>query len=176
LTLQERCARIELLVLDVDGVLTDGGIIYSDNDTEIKKFHVRDGSGLALWRKVGKRAAIITGRRSKVVAVRAAELGIDPVLQGTPDKLAGLRQILADTAFRPEQIAYVGDDLPDVPVLRHVGLAVAVADACPEARAEAQLVTQRPGGGGAVREIIEVILQCQGQWQRLVADYRAEIL
>ena len=176
LSLQTRCEPIELLVLDVDGVLTDGGILYCDNDTEIKKFHVRDGSGLALWRKVGKRAAIITGRRSKVVAVRAAELGIDPVLQGLPDKLAGFRQILAATGFRPEQIAYVGDDLPDVPVLRHVGLAVAVADACPEVRGAAHLVTQRPGGGGAVREVIEVILQCQGHWQRLVAGYRTESL
>ena len=132
--LQARCERIELLVLDVDGVLTDGGIVYSDHDAEIKKFHVRDGSGLALWRKAGKRAAIITGRRSRIVEIRAAELGIDPVVQGAADKLPGLRQVLAVTGFRPEQVAYVGDDLPDVPVLRNVGLAAAVADACPEAR------------------------------------------
>jgi 3-deoxy-D-manno-octulosonate 8-phosphate phosphatase (KDO 8-P phosphatase) len=175
-SLQARCARVEFLLLDVDGVLTDGGIVYADDGAEIKTFHVRDGSGLALWRRAGKRAGIITGRRSRIVEVRAAELGIDPVLQGAADKLAAFRQVLAATGFRPEQVAYVGDDLPDVPVLRHVGLAAAVADACPEARADAHFVTQRPGGRGAVREVIELVLGCQGHWQRLVADYRGEKL
>jgi 3-deoxy-D-manno-octulosonate 8-phosphate phosphatase (KDO 8-P phosphatase) len=175
-SLQARCERIEFLLLDVDGVLTDGGIIYADDGTEVKTFHVRDGSGLALWRKAGKRAGIITGRRSRIVEVRAAELGIDPVVQGAADKLAAFRQVLAQTGFRPEQVAYVGDDLPDVPVLRHAGLGAAVADACAEARAAAHLVTGRPGGRGAVREVIEVVLGCQGHWQRLVAGYRNESL
>lgn len=176
LTLQARCERIEFLLLDVDGVLTDGGIIYGDDGTEIKTFHVRDGSGLALWRKAGKRAGIITGRRSRIVEVRAAELGVDPVIQGAADKMAAFRTVLASTSFRPEQVAYVGDDLPDVPVLRHVGLAAAVADACPEVRAAAQVVTQKAGGRGAVREVIELILGCQGHWQRLVAGYQGERL
>src|SRR3954451_21249652 len=94
-TLQARCAAVEFLLLDVDGVLTDGGIVYADDGVEIKTFHVRDGSGLALWRKAGKRAGIITGRRSRIVEVRAAELGIDPVVQGAADKMAAFRQVLA---------------------------------------------------------------------------------
>src|ERR1700756_2114935 len=99
-SLADRCARIEMLVVDVDGVLTDGGIIYADDGTEIKKFHVRDGSGLEIWQGPGKRAAVITGRTSPVVAVRAAELGMHPVFQGAGDKLAALRQLLADTGLR----------------------------------------------------------------------------
>src|SRR5262249_7943837 len=132
MTLAQRCAGIEALVLDVDGVLTDGGIVYGDDGAELKQFHVRDGSGLALGRQVGKRAAIIPGRASAVVEQRARELGIAPVIQGTNDKLAAFRQVLAELQLRPEQVGYVGDDLPDLPVLVNCGLAAAVADACPE--------------------------------------------
>src|SRR5207302_3094412 len=103
-TLQDRCSRIDWLVLDVDGVLTDGGIIYTDGGAELKKFHVRDGSGLKIWQHVGKRAALITGRTSKVVEIRAAELGIAPVIQGAPFKLAAYRQFLKENGLRPEQV------------------------------------------------------------------------
>src|SRR4051794_20660748 len=103
-SLHERCTRIDLLVLDVDGVLTDGSIVYLDNGVELKRFHVRDGSGLKLWQLVGKRAAVVTGRTSPVVDVRAAELGLAPVLQGRGDKLPAYREILATSGVRPEQV------------------------------------------------------------------------
>ena len=166
LTLAERCAPIELLVLDVDGVLTAGGIVYGGAELELKVFHVRDGTGLKCWRDAGKRAAIITGRTSPVVARRATELGIETLIQGAADKLAALNSILSRTNQSPRQAAMIGDDLPDLPVLRAVGLAIAVADACPEVRDVAHQVTQAPGGGGAVRAAIELILRCQGMWQR----------
>lgn len=174
--LADRCGGIELLVLDVDGVLTDGGILYADDGAELKQFHVRDGSGLKIWQYLGKRTAIITGRASKVVTVRAAELGIAPVYQGTPEKMAAFRELLAAGGLRPEQVCFVGDDVPDLPLLLSAGLAVAVADACPEVRAAAHYVTRAAGGRGAVRETIELILRCQGAWQQVVERFRSERL
>jgi len=173
-TLSQRCAKIELLVLDVDGVLTEGSIIYADDSTEVKHFHVRDGSGLAIWKYVGKRTAIITGRTSRIVEVRAAELNIAPVFQGATQKLEPFRQILSTTGFTADQACFLGDDLPDLPVMRSCGLAVAVADACPDVLAEAHYITQVSGGRGAVRETIELILSCQGQWQKIVEKFRNE--
>ena len=169
--LRERCTRIELLVLDVDGVLTDGSIIYGDNGVEVKAFHVRDGSGLKAWQLSGKRTAVITGRTSRVVDVRAAELGLSPVFQGAGDKWAAYRQILASGPWEPEQVCVMGDDLPDLPLLADCGLAVAVADACPEVRAAAHYVTRAAGGRGAVREAIEVIMHCQGSWPSMVQRF-----
>jgi 3-deoxy-D-manno-octulosonate 8-phosphate phosphatase (KDO 8-P phosphatase) len=175
-SLRDRCEAIELLVVDVDGVLTDGGIVYADNEVELKTFHVRDGSGLKLWQLEGKRSAVLTGRTSPVVPVRAAEVGIATVIQGAADKLEGYRRLLAAVPVRPEQVCYVGDDLPDLPVLRHCGLAVAVADACSEVLREAHYVTRAPGGRGAVREAVELILRCQGRWQAVVERLRAQTL
>lgn len=169
--LPARAAAVELLLLDVDGVLTDGSVVYADDGTELKRFHVRDGSGLKLWRAAGKRAAIVSGRRSVAVERRAAELGIAPVLQGRDDKLAALAEVLSATGLRPEQVCAVGDDLPDLPVLRRCGLAVAVADACPEVRATAAHVTTTAGGRGAVREVIEWLLKSGGRWDELIARY-----
>jgi 3-deoxy-D-manno-octulosonate 8-phosphate phosphatase (KDO 8-P phosphatase) len=174
--LRERCTGIDVLVLDVDGVLTAGEIIYADNGIELKAFHVRDGSGLKVWHQAGKRSAILTGRTSPVVGVRATELGVHRVLQGAADKLAAYRQFLAEWGLRPEQVCFIGDDLPDLPLLRHCGLAVAVADACREAVREAHYVTRAAGGRGAVRETIELILGCQGVWQQVVERYRGERL
>ncbi|MBY0523303.1 MAG: HAD hydrolase family protein [Gemmataceae bacterium] len=171
-SLAERCRTIELLVLDVDGVLTDGRIVYADNQVEVKAFHVRDGSGLKIWQQVGKRSAIITGRRSPVVDVRAAEIGIERVIQGAADKRAAYRDVLAGTGLRPEQVCCIGDDVPDLPLLRNCGLAAAPADACADVRAEVHYVARTPGGQGAVREIIELVLQCQGHWQTVVERYR----
>jgi 3-deoxy-D-manno-octulosonate 8-phosphate phosphatase (KDO 8-P phosphatase) len=167
-SLAERARAVELLLLDVDGVLTDGRIVYTDNGVELKAFHVRDGSGLKLWHLAGKKSAIISGRTSKAVEVRAAELGVGIVLQGMGDKRGGFQQVLTQTGLRAEQVCCVGDDVPDLPLLRQCGLAVAVADACPEARAAAQYVTRAAGGHGAVRETIELILRCQDHWQKLV--------
>jgi 3-deoxy-D-manno-octulosonate 8-phosphate phosphatase (KDO 8-P phosphatase) len=171
--LAARAAAIELLVLDVDGVLTDGSVIYADDGAELKRFHVRDGSGLKLWRLAGKRAAIVSGRESVAVERRAAELGVSPVVQGRDDKLAAFAEVLAATGLRAEQACAIGDDLPDVPVLRRCGLAVAVADACAQAREAAAFVTAAPGGRGAVREAIEWLLKLQGRWDEAVARYLA---
>jgi 3-deoxy-D-manno-octulosonate 8-phosphate phosphatase (KDO 8-P phosphatase) len=170
-TLAQRCAAIELLVVDVDGVLTDGRIVYTAEGVELKAFHVRDGSGLTFWQKLGKQVAILSGRKSKTVDVRAQELGIRLVRQGAADKLAAFRQMLVQLGLRVEQAAAVGDDLPDLPVLRAAGLAVAVADACPEVRAVAHHVTLTKGGRGAVREVIEMILKHQGRWDGVVNTY-----
>jgi 3-deoxy-D-manno-octulosonate 8-phosphate phosphatase (KDO 8-P phosphatase) len=168
-SLRDRCQAIELLVVDVDGVLTAGGIQYGDGGVESKAFHVRDGAGLKLWRQAGKRAALITGRSSEVVARRARELGIDPAIQGAGEKLPAYRELLRAGPWCDDQVCYVGDDVPDVPLLARCGLAVAVADGCGEARARAHYVTAAAGGRGAVREVIELILRCQGGWQEALA-------
>jgi 3-deoxy-D-manno-octulosonate 8-phosphate phosphatase (KDO 8-P phosphatase) len=170
--LAERAAGIELLLLDVDGVLTDGRIVYADNGVELKRFHVRDGSGLKFWHLTGKRSAIVSGRKSRAVQVRAAELGVAPVFQGCSDKLPAFQALLTETGLRAEQVCAVGDDLPDLPVLRRAGLAVVVADACAEVRAAADYVTAAPGGRGAVREAVEWLLKLQGQWGAVVAEFQ----
>ena len=169
-TLKDRCLPIELLVVDVDGVLTDGAIIYGDSDLELKHFHVRDGFGLRAWKETGKRIGLITGRSSPIVERRGRELGIDFVYQGASDKLPALQRFMDETGLRSETVCYIGDDLPDLPPLRHCSLAVAVADACSEVRAAAHYITQASGGRGAVREVIELVLGCQGHWQRLIAS------
>jgi YrbI family 3-deoxy-D-manno-octulosonate 8-phosphate phosphatase len=161
-----------MLILDVDGVLTDGHIICGDNGVEIKAFHVRDGSGLKIWQSEGKRVALITGRSSRVVETRARELGIPLVFQGVADKLDVLRHLMTGADVRPEQVGAVGDDLPDLPVLRSAGLAIAVADACSEVRSAAHYVTRASGGRGAVREAIELILRFQGRWHAVVERHR----
>jgi 3-deoxy-D-manno-octulosonate 8-phosphate phosphatase (KDO 8-P phosphatase) len=172
--LRDRCLAIELLLLDVDGVLTAGGIHYTDDGVEVKAFHVRDGSGLKLWHLAAKKSAVLSGRTSRAVEVRAAELGVGQVVQGAADKLPAFRQILATAGVRPEQVCAIGDDLPDLPLLRRAGLAVAVADACAEARMAAHYVTTKPGGHGAVREVIELLLRCQGRWQPLLDRFLKE--
>ena len=164
-TLMERCRAVRWLIVDVDGVLTAGGICYAAGatTTEIKTFHVRDGSGLVLWHRAGFRSAIITGRASPLVAHRAGELGVSRVFQGASDKTPALKELMREEGIDASAICYVGDDEPDVPLLRCVGLAVAVADACPSARAAAHYVTTAAGGCGAVREAVERILRCQGK-------------
>ena len=170
--LTARALRIELLLLDVDGVLTDGGIVYADSGVELKRFHVRDGSGLKLWQQAGKRAAIISGRKSAAVERRAQELGVDLVFQGREDKLAAFEEVLGRTGFAAEQVCALGDDLPDLPILARCGLAVAVADACPEVQEACHYVTRVAGGQGAVREAVEWLLKQQGHWDRAVGQFR----
>lgn len=172
ISLQERCARIELLVLDVDGVLTDGRIIHGGDGIEMKEFHVRDGSGIKLWQKAGKRVGILSGRACKAVDIRAKELGIDTVIQGSTDKQAALIALTKDMGMTLEQTCFMGDDLPDLPAMRMCGLAATVADACSEVMEDAHYVSRLPGGRGAVREVIELVLRSQGHWQSLVAAYR----
>ncbi len=170
--LAARCGPIELLVVDVDGVLTDGVIAIDDRGVETKHFHVRDGSAFYLWRKAGKRAAILSGRWAPLVDRRAAELGIAPVIQGTPQKAGPFRGLIDGLGLDAGQVCYVGDDLPDLPVLRGVGLAACPADAAAEVLEDAHLVTDAPGGRGAIREVVETILKHQGAWDGLVARYR----
>src|SRR5262245_11136069 len=174
MTLAERCARIDLLILDVDGVLTGGDIIYSDDGREWKRFHVRDGSALTFWHLAGKRSAILSGRTSGIVQRRAKEIGIGLVVQGAADKLANFRALLEQIAIDPRQVCYIGDDLPDLPVLRACGLAIAVADGCREVIAAAHHTTHAPGGRGAVREVVELVLRAQGHWAKIVQRYGIE--
>jgi 3-deoxy-D-manno-octulosonate 8-phosphate phosphatase (KDO 8-P phosphatase) len=161
-----------MLVLDVDGVLTDGRIVYTDAGAELKAFHVRDGSGLKLWASLGKKAGIITGRRSSIIERRARELDIAHVMQGVDDKHAAFVQMLQAAEVTPDATCAIGDDIVDVPLLRSAGLAITVADACAEAKEDADYVTTARGGRGAVRETIELILRAQGSWQRIVEGYR----
>jgi 3-deoxy-D-manno-octulosonate 8-phosphate phosphatase (KDO 8-P phosphatase) len=175
-SLADRCRPIRLLVLDVDGVLTTGGVAYTDDGTETKTFYVRDGTALKLWQKAGKRTAWISGRASPVLTRRAIELGVEAVIEGAADKLDAYRRVLAETGTRPEEVCCVGDDLADVPLLRHCGLAVAVADACVEVRNLAHFITQAAGGRGAVREVVALLLRCQGEWQQLVGSLQADLL
>lgn len=170
-TLEERAARIELLVLDVDGVLTDGKLTFAADGSELKSFHVRDGTGLVVWKLRGKHVAIISGRSSPAVNFRAAELGIDQVRQGVPDKRAALKVVLRTVNKTLDQTCVLGDDLPDLGILSAVGLPAAVADACPEVREAAAYVTQANGGMGAVREIIELLLRAQNAWETVLKRY-----
>ena len=169
--LEARLAAIELLLLDVDGVLTDGGVTWSNEGIEQKTFHIRHGLGLRLWGRAGLRAGIETGRASRIVQLRAEELGITIVRQGVEDKLATAAAIVAECGVSWEQTAFIGDDLPDLPVVMRCGLGVAVADACPELRAAARLVTTLAGGRGAVREVIERLLRARGGWESIVGRY-----
>jgi 3-deoxy-D-manno-octulosonate 8-phosphate phosphatase (KDO 8-P phosphatase) len=167
----DRCQPIELMLSDVDGVLTDGRVILDNQGIETKAFHIRDGMGIRLWQKAGYRFGLITMRSSHAVRMRAAELGIDPVRQGADDKWEAARQILAELGLQPQQACYLGDDLPDLAAVRSAGLGVAVADACEELRRTAHYVTRAPGGHGAVRETIELVLKAQGRWDDIVKTF-----
>lgn len=169
--LEERARSVELILSDVDGVLTDGGIIYDNQGIEAKRFHVRDGLGVRLWKRAGFRFGILTARSSHIVKLRSSELDMDVVRQGFEDKLPVCREVMAQFDLQPEQVCFIGDDLTDLPVMRHVGLAVAVADAVDEVRLAAQFVTDRPGGQGAVREAIEKMLKAKNRWDDLVRKY-----
>jgi len=167
----DRLRNVRCVALDVDGVLTDGRIYVSDSGERIRAFNVKDGSGIVYLQRVGIRVAILSGESREAVRHRARRLGIRTVLLGFKNKLVGLDQLLAAENVEPDQVCYVGDDLPDVPVMRAVGLAVAVADAHPLARSTAHWVTRRAGGEGAVREVAERILKVQGLWPRILSRY-----
>jgi 3-deoxy-D-manno-octulosonate 8-phosphate phosphatase (KDO 8-P phosphatase) len=158
---QQRAAAIRLLVLDVDGVLTDGRLYFNADGEALKAFHVRDGAGIVQLRKAGIQVAIISGRNSKAVTTRMNELGVLHVQQGIHDKQAALQELLQTLQLNADCIACVGDDTPDMPMLNLARLAVAVADAHPVVRAAAHYVTQLAGGQGAVREVCDLILQAQ---------------
>ncbi len=159
--LSDAAARVRVLVLDVDGVLTDGRLYYGARGEALKAFHVRDGLGLKLLAAAGIKLAVISGRRSSMTGRRCRELGVGHLLQGVEDKLAAFHRLRARLGVTCDACACVGDDLADVPLMREVGLSFAVADAHPQARNAAHLVTQLPGGQGAVREVCDFLLDAR---------------
>jgi 3-deoxy-D-manno-octulosonate 8-phosphate phosphatase (KDO 8-P phosphatase) len=161
--IRRRAARTKLLLLDVDGVLTDGKIYLGPRGEEVKAFHVRDGSALVRCRRAGLTVALVSGRRSEAVAIRGRELGITDIYQGVEDKVRVMEELLERYSCRGEEMAYVGDDLADLPVMKKVGLSVAVADGHPTLRAAADYVTVSRGGEGAVMEVAELILRGAGR-------------
>lgn len=159
----QRAGAVRLLICDVDGVMSDGLIYMGNQGEELKAFNVRDGYGIRCLLTSGVEVAIITGRKAKLVEDRAKTLGIAHLYQGQSDKLIAFNKLLHDLSLAPEQVAYIGDDLIDWPVMAQVGLAVAVADAHPLLLPKAHFVTRTPGGRGAVRELCDLILQAQGK-------------
>lgn len=157
--------RVRLLLLDVDGVLTDGRVLYSDRGEELKAFHTQDGLGLRLLQRAGLQLGLITGRISEAVRRRARELDIDLVYEGVKDKAVLLEEISGKTGISLAEMAFVGDDLVDLPPMIRVGVAIAVANAVEEVKAAAAIVTRSRGGHGAVREVVETILKAQGRWE-----------
>jgi 3-deoxy-D-manno-octulosonate 8-phosphate phosphatase (KDO 8-P phosphatase) len=170
-SLVKKMRGVKALVLDVDGVLTDGRIIFDDDGRELKFFHVRDGHGMKLLMRAGIEVIFLTGRTSRVVEHRAKDLGVGAVYQGARDKIAVLGKVLADRGLKPEQTACMGDDITDIPLFRVAGFSAAVADACEEARKAADFVTRSGGGRGAVREVCELILKAQDKWREVTGKY-----
>ncbi len=166
----EKAKKLKLLILDVDGVLTDGRLYFDNEGTEYKCFHARDGHGLKLLQKTGVKVAIISGRKSNSVELRMKSLGIDYVYQGHEDKQGVFAELLESAGIIAEQAAYVGDDLLDLPIMKRVGLAIAVNDAHYAVKERADWCTVLPGGQGAVREVCDLIMQAQGNFDK-VLDY-----
>jgi 3-deoxy-D-manno-octulosonate 8-phosphate phosphatase (KDO 8-P phosphatase) len=165
----QRCRSLKLILSDVDGVLTDGTVLMMPDGTEAKSFHIRDGLGIVLAHRAGLRTGLVSGRRSEAVERRASELGIAILMQGIEDKRVALRQILQAESLAPHEVAYMGDDIADLPVIHEVGLSAAPADAPFEVRNGAFMITTAAGGAGCLREFIEAILKARGEWDRLVA-------
>jgi 3-deoxy-D-manno-octulosonate 8-phosphate phosphatase (KDO 8-P phosphatase) len=170
-SVKERAARIKLLLMDCDGVLTDGRIWILEDGEDQKAFHTRDGLGLDIWHRSGLKSGIISGRRSSAVERRARALGMSFIHLGLHNKVKAFEESLSDAGVAADQVAYIGDDLNDVPLMSRSGLAVAVGDGSDEAIAQAHYVTKTRGGSGAVREVIELILKAQGRWSELIAEY-----
>lgn len=170
----KRLKKIKMVINDVDGVLTDGGVYLDNNGIESKRFSVLDGAGCALADMVGLKTAWVTARKSKLVALRAKECKVTWVLQGQKRKLPALEQLLKKSGCTAEEVVYIGDDIVDIPVMKKVGLAVAVPNASEDTLQAAHYITKRSGGEGAVREIIELILRAQGLWQKTVAAYQGK--
>jgi 3-deoxy-D-manno-octulosonate 8-phosphate phosphatase (KDO 8-P phosphatase) len=161
----EVAESITCILSDVDGVMTDGRIVYDNDCVETKRFHVRDGVAIKAWMKSGFHFGILTARTSQIVSHRAAELGIKDVQQGYDDKLPAAQTMISAFGCRPEQVCYIGDDLPDIPVMRRVALGVAPADAASDAQDAAAWVLRAKGGEGALRELIERLLRSKHRWE-----------
>jgi 3-deoxy-D-manno-octulosonate 8-phosphate phosphatase (KDO 8-P phosphatase) len=167
--MEQRISAIRMLVFDVDGVLTDGSLFYDNQGQEYKAFNSRDGHGIKMLRATGVEIGIITGRTSEIVAHRARNLGIGQVYQGAEDKLDALQNLLRATGLEPEQIAYMGDDVVDLPVLNRCGLAITVPDAPDEVKIRSHFITVAAAGHGAAREVCELIMRAQGTWAAQLA-------
>jgi len=170
--LLEKLKHIQLLLLDVDGVLTDGRLYFDAKGETLKVFHVRDGHGIKMAQRGGIEVAMVSGRRSDAAFHRARELGVSRFYEGVRDKVAILEELLAAMNLTPPQVAAVGDELVDLPLFHRVGLGVAVADAVPEVQAAAHWVTTLPGGQGAVREVCDLLLKAQGRWSELLRPWQ----
>lgn len=168
----KKAEKIKLLLMDVDGVLTDGRIIYDSDGREIKFFFVRDGHGIKLLHRFGIKTGIITGRSSKIVDIRAKELGMDYVFQNVSDKGYIIDEIIKEGFFEPDEIAFIGDDIVDIPVFKRVGFKITVPDASYDVRDEVDYITLNYAGKGAVREVCEIILKAKGLWETVMQDYR----
>jgi 3-deoxy-D-manno-octulosonate 8-phosphate phosphatase (KDO 8-P phosphatase) len=169
--IRRKAQRIKLLLLDVDGVLTDGGIVVDDEGEEIKRFDVRDGHGIRLLIRSGIDVGLLTGRSSRVVKHRARDLGIRMVYQKVFNKIDAYQKIKQRKRLTDREVAYVGDDIVDLPILRRVGLSVTVRDAWEGLRDEVDYVTRQKGGRGAVREVVEILLHTQGKWEEITKRY-----
>ena len=165
----ERCRALRLILSDVDGVLTDGTVLLMPDGREAKSFHIRDGLGVVLAHRAGLRTGLLSGRRSEAVARRVSELGMSILYQGIEDKGAAFREILAGEGLEPREVAYIGDDVSDLPVMTEAGLSAAPADAPMEVRNAAFMITTAPGGKGCLREFLEAILRARGDWERVLA-------
>jgi 3-deoxy-D-manno-octulosonate 8-phosphate phosphatase (KDO 8-P phosphatase) len=168
----QRASRIRLLILDVDGVLTNGSLYFGPRDEVFKVFHVRDGHGIKMAQHGGIEVAFLSGRRSDPAFLRAKELGVTRYFEGLRDKVPVLEELCRTLNLTPENVAAVGDELVDLPLFHRVGLAVAVADAVPEVKSAAHWVTLSPGGQGAVREVTDLLLKATGAWEKLLAIWQ----
>jgi len=171
MTPTEKLASVDLLVMDVDGVLTQGEVIYQDDGSQIKCFNVKDGLGLRLLMDAGIRTAIVTGRSAGALEARVKNLGIPFLFHGVADKAAALKKVVEQSRVPAERMAFIGDDLPDLPIMKRVGLSIAVADAVAEVKDRADLATTRCGGKGAVREACEAILKAKGLWEDAIERF-----
>ena len=167
----EKAKKLKLLILDVDGVLTDGKLFFDNEGNEYKSFHARDGHGIKLLRQTGVEVAVISGRKSNSVALRMKSLGIDHIYQGHEDKRAAFNELLTKVGITSEQVAHVGDDLLDLPIMTRVGLAIAVNDANFAVKKHADWCTTTPGGQGAVREVCDFIMQAQGHFNDVLNTF-----
>ena len=170
MSLNAKVSGVRLLLLDVDGVLTDGQVLLHADGSESKQFHVRDGTGIVWAQRAGLMVGLLSARSSPATAQRATQLAISIVVQGTINKLSAYEEILQQHGLADTEVAFMGDDLLDLPVLTRVGLSAAPADAVPEVRARVDWVSQAPAGRGAVRELVEMVLRAQGKWESVVRD------